>query len=88
MQGFEMLLPVSLVGINSCTGSRGENGGCEFLCLPAPQINHRSPKYTCACPDHMTMGSRKRTCVTGGFPPALQRNSHLASSHTYKPIIY
>ncbi|XP_040042659.1 low-density lipoprotein receptor [Gasterosteus aculeatus] len=53
------------IGINSCTGSRGENGGCEFLCLPAPQINHRSPKYTCACPDHMTMGSRKRTCVTG-----------------------
>uniref|UniRef100_A0A4W5JUE0 LDL receptor related protein 8 n=1 Tax=Hucho hucho TaxID=62062 RepID=A0A4W5JUE0_9TELE len=50
-------------GPDSCNLGSEANGGCEYLCLKAPQITEHSPKYTCACPTGQDLGPDMRGCV-------------------------
>ncbi|XP_055605814.1 low-density lipoprotein receptor-like [Uranotaenia lowii] len=47
-------------GINHC---QAVNGHCSHLCLPAPQINSRSPKISCACPTGLKLMDDGLMCV-------------------------
>lgn len=50
-------------GTNHC---QAVNGHCSHLCLPAPQINSRSPKISCACPTGLKLMDDGLMCVEDG----------------------
>ncbi|XP_008585396.1 PREDICTED: low-density lipoprotein receptor-related protein 8 [Galeopterus variegatus] len=64
---------------DACDLSAQPNGGCEYLCLPAPQISSHSPKYTCACPDTMWLGPDMKRCYRA---PQSTSTTTLASTTT------
>uniref|UniRef100_A0A667ZY34 LDL receptor related protein 8 n=1 Tax=Myripristis murdjan TaxID=586833 RepID=A0A667ZY34_9TELE len=71
-------------GPDSCNLGSMANGGCEYLCLKAPQITEHSPKYTCACPDGQDLGPDMRGYVAQSSDEAvlLSEPLHLLPSTT------
>lgn len=53
------------------------NGHCSHLCLPAPQMNARSPKISCACPDGLRLMSDELMCVEDGKYIAIESNDNV-----------
>ncbi|EDV94927.1 GH23437 [Drosophila grimshawi] len=47
-------------GINHC---QSVNGHCSHLCLPAPRINERSPRISCACPTGLKLMADGLMCI-------------------------
>ncbi|XP_037718637.1 very low-density lipoprotein receptor isoform X3 [Drosophila subpulchrella] len=47
-------------GVNHC---QSVNGHCSHLCLPAPRINDRSPRISCACPTGLKLMADGLMCV-------------------------
>ncbi|XP_023179041.2 low-density lipoprotein receptor-like isoform X5 [Drosophila hydei] len=71
-------------GINHC---QSVNGHCSHLCLPAPRINERSPRISCACPTGLKLMSDGLMCVEDPryravtIPPRTHRLKTKTKSH-------
>uniref|UniRef100_A0A3Q2CJ31 Very low density lipoprotein receptor n=1 Tax=Cyprinodon variegatus TaxID=28743 RepID=A0A3Q2CJ31_CYPVA len=61
---YHELIQLSGKRTNWCS-EKGENGGCSYMCLPAPQINKHSPKYSCVCPEGQELAADGQRCRPG-----------------------
>ncbi|XP_020340596.1 very low-density lipoprotein receptor isoform X4 [Oncorhynchus kisutch] len=79
---------IQLSGTNWCN-EKGLNGGCAYMCLPAPQINKYSPKYTCACPQDQTLASDALHCrpVTPSAPSKDDGKALIYPTHPQVPNV-
>ncbi|XP_069783632.1 low-density lipoprotein receptor-related protein 4-like isoform X2 [Narcine bancroftii] len=68
-------------------------GTCEHMCLPAPQINSQSPKYTCVCPNGMVLENDEQHCRKVNETPKMFTitpsiaSEEFARSHTMLPTV-
>uniref|UniRef100_A0A6Q2YW73 Very low-density lipoprotein receptor n=1 Tax=Esox lucius TaxID=8010 RepID=A0A6Q2YW73_ESOLU len=74
---------IQLSGTNWCS-EKGPNGGCSYMCLPAPQINKYSPKYTCVCPQDQTLSSDGLRCRPGKYNDVHPAWSFLLESSVFQ----
>ncbi|CAM4565231.1 very low-density lipoprotein receptor isoform X1 [Caretta caretta] len=75
---------VQPTGKNWCDETM-KNGGCEYLCLPAPQINEHSPKYACACPTGYNLQDDGLRCKVSGTGTTVAYIETKDTSTTEKP---